>query len=125
MKRPRALTFLAWVFILFGCSAGWRITEALLSHKTSINLSILMIPVGIGLLKGRLSSLGWAKLWIGLFFLLVLAITCAYPFDPGSYSVTWFGAEIQGPLRHLAVVGISATLMGLLLWGWRILEHIK
>lgn len=121
LTRPRSLTILAWIFIVCGASAVWKMVDDLLSDSLSINLAFLMIPVGFGLLKGRASSVKWAKIWVGLFAALVVVLTGGYVFWGDSYHVHWFNRELVGIQRHLMVALSAFALLGLFLLGWKIL----
>ncbi|TDU63158.1 hypothetical protein EI77_04479 [Prosthecobacter fusiformis] len=121
ITRPRSLTFLAWIFILFGVFALWKMGKVLFSGGVSINFAVLMIPVGFGLLKGRASSVMWAKVWIGLGAAFLLVVAVGYVFWGDSYHVHWFHQELHGMKRHLMVVLSSAVLLGLFHLGWKIL----
>jgi hypothetical protein len=70
MKRPTRITAIGTLFIIGGCVAAWEVIYDLFHSHVNLNFAVLMIPVGIGLLKGRASSRGWAKFWIGLFSLV-------------------------------------------------------
>jgi len=121
VARPRSLTFLAWIFILFGASAVWKMVDALLSNSVSINFAVLMIPVGFGLLKGRASSVMWAKVWIGLFAALMVVLAVGYVLWGDSYHVHLFHQELYGIQRHLMAALSSFVILGLCLLGWKIL----
>ena len=81
-----------------------------------------MIPVGLGLLKGRSSSRGWAKFWIGLFSLVIGLLLVCYPFFGDSYSVTWSGEQLRGFPRHAMAVGLPVVFLLIARWMWRCLS---
>ena len=84
-----------------------------------------MIPVGLGLLKGRASSRGWAKFWIALFAVISGILLLFYPFLSGSYTVTIFERPLAGTERHLVAVGLPVLILLLARWMWRILTSAE
>ena len=81
-----------------------------------------MLPVGIGLLKGRSSSLHWAKFWIGLFSLLFASLLVFYPFLNDINSARWFDKELVGLSRHIIVIGPLLLCLVVAGWFWRTLS---
>lgn len=105
-----------------GCLAAWEVIYDLFHSHVNLNFTVLMFPVGIGLLKGRASSRGWAKFWIGLFSLVLGGLLVFYPFFGDSYSVNWFDEELTGFLRHATAVGVPIIFLLIATWMWRSLS---
>ena len=122
MKRPTRIKVIGAIFIIAGCLAAWEIGYDLLHDHLNLNFSVLMIPVGMGLLKGRSSSRGWAKFWIGLFSLVIGALLVFYPFFGDSYSITWFDQELAGFHRHAMAIGFPIIFLLIAWWMWRSLS---
>ena len=78
VPRPLSLTFVGWVFIIGGLSTVWRGWTELCNHRIMLDPSVLKILVGIGLLRGKRSSVFWARLWIvfNLPMSLIAALVC-------------------------------------------------
>ena len=119
MKRPISITVIGAIFIIAGCLAGCGIIYDLFHSRLNFNFAVLMMPVGFGLLKGRSSSRGWAKFWIGLFSLVIGLLLVCYPFFGDSYSVTWFDQQLVGIPRRVMAVGFPIVLLLLATWMWR------
>jgi serine/threonine protein kinase len=51
--RPWALMVVAALFIVSGCSAAWDIAHGITRHNYRVNLAVLAIPIGVGLLRRR------------------------------------------------------------------------
>lgn len=119
MKRPMSITVIGVIFIVAGCLAAIGIVYDLFNERMNFNFAVLMTPVGFGLLKGRLSSRGWAKFWIGLCSLVFGLLLVCYPFFSDSYSVTWFGQQLVGISRHAMAVGFPASFLLIAAWAWR------
>ena len=119
MKRPTSITVIGAIFILAGCLAAWQIVYGLFHDHLYLNFSVLLVPVGLGLLKGRSSSVGWAKFWIGLFSLISLLLLICYPFFADSYSVTWLDDQLVGFRRHVMAVGFPIVFLSIAFWMWR------
>jgi hypothetical protein len=118
MKRPLGLTIIGSLFILGGALALFQMALDLSHSRIRLNFAVLMIPVGIGLLKGRFSSRFWAKVWIGFFVVFVSALLLAYPFFSESYHVRFGSEELHGAMRHIVAVTIPALLIlpGVIAW---------
>lgn len=112
---PKRVLLVGLLFCLGGAFAIWDIVEDLTRSTINFNLSVLLLPVGIGLLRGKTSSLGWAKFWIVLGWLVCgLGIVLVFIFPQKAY-VTWFDNKIQGPEAVPLVVGVAlAVILALL-----------
>lgn len=119
MKRPTSITVIGILFVIAGCLAAWEVVCDLFHDHVNLNFAVLMIPVGSGLLKGRASSRGWAKFWIGFFSLVVGLLLIFYPFSGDSYSITWFDEQLAGFPRHLIGVGFPVAFLLIAHWMWR------
>jgi hypothetical protein len=122
MTRPTSITIIGIIFIIAGCLTTIDVIYKLFHDHLYINLAVLMIPAGIGILKGRSSSRGWAKFWIGLFSLILGLLLVLYPFYGDSYSVTWFHNELAGTPRHIMAIMFPAVILSLAYWMWRCLS---
>jgi len=122
MRRPTRITIIAALFIIAGCLAAWEVIYDLFHDHLNLNFAVLMIPVGIGLLKGRASSRGWAKFWIGLFSLVIGGLLVFYPFFGDSYSIACFDQELAGFQRHAMAIGFPIIFLLFARWMWRSLS---
>jgi len=118
MKRPASITAIGSIFIIAGSLSGVEIIYDLFHGKLNLNFAVLMLPVGIGLMKGKASSRTWARVWIGLFVAIAALLLAAYPFMGDQYSVTWYAGQLQGVERHLAITGLSLLFIipGVIMW---------
>ena len=121
MKRPTSISLISVLFLIVGAVTGFQILNSLFNNHLYLDSSVLMIPVGLGLLKGRSSSRGWAKFWIALFAVISGILLLFYPFLGGSYTMTIFGRPLAGTERHLVAVGLPVLTLLLARWMWRIL----
>ena len=124
-NRPIALTLLAAVLLYSGLDAVWGMIAALDAGRLNLNLGILFIPAGIGLL--RLSD-GWRKFTIfciGIAALAVVGLITYEIFRPGRLPVTWFGRQMQGVPRYVLFVSILGLGAYLLYWAFRTLTRIE
>ena len=125
MKRPIGLTIIGFLFVLGGALALFEIVWDLSHRRLNLNFAALMIPVGIGLLKGRSSSRSWAKFWIGFFVVLLSALLLAYPFFSESYHIRFGHEELHGAMRHIVAVTIPILLILPGAFAWKYLRSRK
>ncbi len=95
---PKRVLIIGLLFVLGGVLAIWSIIEAAMHNRISLNFGVFLLPVGIGLLRGRASSQWWARFWIILGYITLVALGClvfAYP-QYAEVKVTWFDTQIQG-----------------------------
>jgi hypothetical protein len=118
MKRPLGLTIIGFLFILGGALALFEVIRNLSHGRINFNFAALMIPVGIGLLKGRSSSRSWAKFWVGFFVVVASALLVAYTFSPDNWHVRFGSDELHGVMREIAAVTIPVLLIvpGVIAW---------
>lgn len=120
VQRPLLSTVVGWIYILLGCMAVWSVIAKLMSHSVSINFGVLLVPVGIGILGGRSSSVFWGRFWAGFFCALMVAMAFAYPVIGHIYKVRLSGEELHGWPRHL-IGTLLPTLFALVMalcWRW-------
>ncbi len=122
MKRPMRLTVIASLFILAGTWAVLKFFYSLLDHRIIFNFSMLMIPIGLGMLRGKRDSVWWAKALVVLSSLFVLWMLLRYPFAEASYHVHFFGRELHGIARVVMVLVVSGVLLSLSGIAWIILN---
>jgi hypothetical protein len=118
-RRPIGLSIVGWAFIAIGLLAAWDIIEDALNSRVNLNLTVLMIPVGIGLLRGRSSSRYWALIWIGLTALSSGLMFVFYPFNGDNWSITWSASELQGWPRHVTAISLSLGSLFVAIMAWR------
>ena len=53
MKRPTSISVISVLFLIVGAVAGFQILNSLFNNNLYLDSGVLMIPVGLGLLKGR------------------------------------------------------------------------
>lgn len=119
VKCPLATTIVAWIFMAIGMLAIVGMVVKLMNWTLSFKFTAFMLPVGIGLLKGRRSSLGWARFWAGCSLILGIALLLHYPFAHSSHKVRFFGHEVHGWLRHPYAVGTFSFMILLGITAWR------
>lgn len=66
MKRPLSVTLIAGAYMLLGLVSIVAILGSLIAGPFQFNLGFFLLPVGLGLLKGKPSSRRWALFWAGL-----------------------------------------------------------
>ena len=61
MKRPLSITIIGMTLLLLGLYVGLVMVMEALPHRFFLTFAVLMIPVSIGLLRGRPASVFWAR----------------------------------------------------------------
>lgn len=109
MNRPLSITIIAILFLCLGLRAVFEIIERATQGVLHFNFGFFMIPIAIGLLRGKDSSRVWAKIWCGIWLLPAILVSAAYPF----YGRSW---KVTDPYGLISKVGLDAAIViGLLL----------
>lgn len=121
---PRALRIVAYVFLIQGAGALIEILLSLSSGTPSINLGLLNLFIGLGILKLRASwrTLGLAFLWIGMIggpLALVLILT-----SDVQPVFAFYGWEF-GPASKPPAVASSLAFIALAIWQYRVLTRAE
>jgi len=119
--RPRSITIIGVLYIIGGVLSIWDVISDLFRSHININFAVCLLFVGIGLLKLKDSSRGWAIFWIVLGYILSVVLFVGY-FAFQNFSVKWNGAEVHGPLRPIIGLGTPVVLGLLLFWVHSILR---
>jgi len=119
---PISLKIVAWLFIFFGVCSVIEIIVSLLHNNININLGVLGLFIGPGLLR---LSRGWRTcalvfIWIALIGLPVFALLALTARGPADLKL--FGQLIGHAPKELALVG-TAVLFLLALWEYRVLTR--
>ncbi len=117
---PQPLKIVAWLFIISGILAAIDVVFALLTSHVSINLGVLGIFIGQGLLRLNPRSLVWAMLftWLGLIFTPI--ITVLFLFTPGNLTVFGLNAG-QAPPGFGFILGVA--IFALIYWQYTVLTN--
>ena len=120
--RPLRIWFLGLLFAMGGVLAIWQVVEAAMGRTVSLNFAVFLLPVGLGLLAGKLSSVSWAKFWVGFgWAVIVLALVVAV-IRPEVVHSSWNGREMTGRDALPMVFGVSAGVAVMLYGIWRLLK---
>src|SRR5690349_4401877 len=104
MTRPVALTVIAWLFIVTGILAVIAMVKDLVvSHDIILDLNIIGLWIGPGLLRAEERFRRWA-LWydrLGLAVIPLVAILSAF-LAPAQLRLQWFGLISIGSMSRMA-----------------------
>lgn len=84
---PQPLKIVAWVFIFGGICAAIQVVVLLLAGHININLGVLGIFIGRGLLRLNRRSLAWAMFFTWFSLILTPIIIVISLFTPGTLEV--------------------------------------
>lgn len=93
---PNRILIIGIIYCLWGGIAICSFIAGLFNDSLHINFSAFMLLVGIGLLKGRRSSLVWARVWVGIGYLLTAIMVGILIFKPASAFFNLFGIHLTG-----------------------------
>ena len=113
-QRPLSLTIIAWLFIIVGLFSVLDIISGLWQQHFTLNLGVVSIFIGRGLLKLRPAALSWA---LGLSVLGLLSVAIAFIVALFGGGVVHFGHQIlTGGWRLLAIFGSCGIYGTLFMW---------
>ncbi len=104
---PQPLKIVAWLFIIGGIFSAIQVVVLLFTGHININLGVLGIFIGRGLLRLNPRSLAWAMffIWFGLIFTPIFIILSV--FTPGNLKI--FGLNMgQAPPGLGFIFGVAA-----------------
>lgn len=122
-NRPIGLTIIAAAPMLQGLEALMGMVGALSQGKLNINLTVLALFAGIGLLK---LSEGWRKFTLVCLGLLAIGLVGVVVYEtvrPGQMQVTWYAAVVTGGARYPLFAAIWLFCAGIVWWAYRTLTH--
>ncbi len=112
---PKRVLIVAILFILCGAQAVWSIVEAALHSRLNINLGVFLLFVGMGLLRGKRSSLSWARFWIVLGYILIVVAAGLFLSHPSRLKISLWGEQVHGasviPYALVILAGLAAALI--------------
>lgn len=86
--------------ILFGAAGalvlGSMVWGFLGWDRLDLNPAVLLLPVGIGLLRGQTSSQWWASVWLVLGYAFCLVLVVADLTRPGQINFRWGDVSSEG-----------------------------
>lgn len=122
VKPPLGLKIVAGLFIFFGASTIIEVVVALLRGHLNLNLGVLSLFVGLGLLR---YSRGWRTcglvfLWIAMISALFAGVLFFATDAPTHFAV--FGQKVGDAPQALGVL-FAAGVFGLAVWQYRVLTR--
>lgn len=121
-KMPKRVLLIGILFCLGGVLAIWDVVSDLSRGHIDINLAVFLLPVGIGLLKGKRTSQWWARLWVILGYVACFLLATA---SPENVTASWFGREMKGDAAVPYVVSVAVAFALALLVIHRLLYSEK
>lgn len=111
---PKRILIIGLLGCLCGALAIWDIVSGLMRSHLNLNFSVFLLPVGIGLMRGKASSLWWAKFWVYLGYLICGLAFVAVALDPRGAKAEWMGREIMGVQATFSVIAVIVMVLLLL-----------
>lgn len=113
--RSAQVTIVGALFVLSGAWSAIEIVIALLRDQLNLNLGVLCIPIGIGVLRRRSWARGWAIAFLafGIIVAIVLGVVVLTARGGGRLRIWGPGMESGHVGFSLAIIG---TLLALLVW---------
>jgi hypothetical protein len=111
---PKRIITIGVLFVVCGLFAIWSVLSGLANNRINLNFAVLMLPVGVGLLRGKRSSQWWARFWIILGYCMMgLLVMLAFAM-PHNVNATWFGNRIRGPSAIPYVIFVAIVFTAVL-----------
>jgi len=112
---PKRIFIIGILFCLGGVLAIWEVVSDLFRSHINLNFAVLLLPVGIGILKGKKSSQWWGRFWIILGYIGCGLLVGSSLVWPENVTANGFGREIKGseavPYVLAGTVIIAATFI--------------
>lgn len=121
-SAPLRVYFLGGLFLLLGFAAVLTTVRQFQEGTVNINLAILLIPIGVGLLLGWRSCLAWAKFVIGCGWALLAVASILAVLKPEAAVARWGGQVYRGSEALPSVLGITLALATGLYGLWWLLQ---
>lgn len=112
---PKRILIIGILFCLGGILAISEVLAALLQSHFNINFAVLMLPIGIGILKGKKSSQWWARFWIILGYIVCILLMGASIAFPENLTANGFGRHIEGS-EAIPYVLSGTALFATMIW---------
>lgn len=123
MRRPLALTIVAWIFIATGLwGAASMIGPLWIEHKVNLSIDVLGLWVGPGLLRWDPRYYKWAVRLLIVSMILSPVALWAITLKPPSLGFEIFG-HVAGGLPRLPVIAVALALLGLNIWQYVVLRR--
>ena len=128
---PKRILVIGTLFCLGGVLAIWDVIADVFQARINLNFSVCLLPVGMGLLKGKPSSQKWARFWVILGYIFCVFMTSFVIVSPESASVTWAAQEIRGTealpyaFSVIALLAISLVVIHKLLYSEKALAYFN
>jgi hypothetical protein len=120
---PTALVVVAWIFILEGIAAIVTTTRGLLfEHRIDLNLALLGLWIGPGLLRGSASHRRWAIVMLRLALVLGPIALLFVLVSPSVPPITVFHVSLGLFSRGYLLATVGLVLSGIV-WQLRVLQR--
>ena len=93
---PKRILIIGILFCLGGALAILEVVSDLFRSHVNLNFAVLLLPVGIGILKGKKSSQWWGRFWIILGYIACGLLAGASIIWPENVTANGLGREIRG-----------------------------
>ena len=111
---PKRIIIIGILFCLGGLLAIWEVLSDLFQSHINLNFAVFLLPVGIGLLRGKPRSQWWARFWIILGYIFCVVLVVIVVVSPGNAHASWFGREIRGSSAVPCALLVSALFAAFL-----------
>jgi hypothetical protein len=106
----KRILIIGLLFCIAGVLAIWDVLFSLAKGNINLNFAVFLLPVGIGLLRGKSRSRWWANFWFILGYIGCLFLTMICTLSPANAKARFFDTVIEGP-SALPYVFLVATIL--------------
>lgn len=121
-RLPFALRLVAVLFILSGMDAALKMVFALLAGMLKLDVGLLGIWIGLGLMRRHPAARTWALVYLWLAGLASLAVTALFVSRGGPFEFRIFGVLV-GHVPLSVALATAGLLLVLLIWQYRVLKR--
>jgi len=119
------------IFSFFGLVASWNIVSSLLKSQIYPDITVILLPIGLGIIKGQLWAQWWARFLILLGYIVCFLFAAMILLSPKGATAQWTIMSTENPnakwlnqsftgteaaLYIIVTLTVVVTILGIMHW---------